>query len=343
MKPLLNTLFVTTPGSYLAQEGESICIRHEGEIKLRIPIHTLTGIVCFGQVSSSPYAMRLAVESGVGMSFLTENGRFLARVQGPVSGNVLLRHRQYAAFCSEPATLGIARALVLAKIANSRSSLLRAAREREEGPPKEAISAVCLRLSRIAEDAASATSLDALRGFEGYAASSYFGVFDYLITSREDGFEFAGRSRRPPLDNTNALLSFTYTLLTHDLVSALESVGLDPASGYLHTLRPGRPSLALDLVEELRPVLADRLVLSLINRRQVSSSGFRRTETAGIEMDEATRKEVLVAWQKRKAEELTHPFLKERMPFGLLPFVQALLLARHLRGDLDAYPAFFWR
>lgn len=343
MKPLLNTLFVTSPGSYLAQEGESVCVNQDHELKLRIPIHTLSGIVCFGQVSASPYVMRLASDHGVGMTFLTENGRFLARVQGPVSGNVLLRHRQYAAFYSPETALSIARSAVLAKIANGRTSILRGARERGLEPGSAQLSDAALRLARVGEEVAGAPDIDTLRGFEGYAASLYFSVFNLLITGQQPEFEFVNRSRRPPLDNINALLSFLYTLLTHEMVTALETVGLDPASGYLHRLRPGRPSLALDLAEELRPVMADRLALSLINRRQIDPSGFRKSETGGVEMDEPTRKEILVSWQKRKMEELTHPFLKEKIPFGLVPFTQALLLARFLRGDLDAYPSFFWR
>ena len=343
MKPLLNTLFVTTPGSYLSQEGESVCISQDGGTKFRIPIHTLNGIVCMGPVSSSPYLMGLAAERGVGMTFLSEHGRFLARVQGPVTGNVLLRHAQYAAFHSDDTAVSIARAVVLAKVANCRTSLLRVARERAQSPATAELDAAALRLSAVAADIESSNDIDALRGFEGRAASLYFGVFNHLITAQNEAFHFAGRSRRPPLDNVNALLSFAYSLLTHDVVSALETVGLDPASGFLHRLRPGRPSLALDLVEELRPVLADRVVLTLINRRQVTETGFRSGQTGGIEMDESTRKELLVAWQKRKAEELTHPFLGERIPFGLVPFTQALFLARFLRGDLDAYPSFFWR
>ena len=342
LKPLLNTLFVTTPGSYLSQEGESVCVNQEDTIKLRIPIHTLTGIVCFGQVSASPYLMRLATENGVGLTFLSENGRFLARVQGPVSGNVILRHRQYEAFYSPEMALAIARSAVLAKVANCRTSLLRAIREREDGPEKDQLSEAALRLSRVGEQIPRADNIDSLRGLEGQAANLYFGSFNGLLTAQHD-FEFGGRSRRPPLDNINALLSFLYTLLTHDMVTALETVGLDPASGYLHRLRPGRPSLALDLVEELRPVVADRLAASLVNRRQITGAGFRKNESGGVEMNEATRKEVLTSWQKRKMEEITHPFLKERMPFGLVPFAQALLLARFLRGDMDAYPSFFWR
>jgi CRISPR-associated protein Cas1 len=287
--------------------------------------------------------MHLASGHGVGMTFLSENGRFLARVQGPVNGNVVLRHRQYAAFYSPATALAIARSAVLAKVANCRTSLLRAARERDDASVKDQLSDIALRLSRVGEDIAHAGDIDTLRGFEGHAASLYFRVFNTLITAQQVDFEFSGRSRRPPLDNINALLSFVYTLLTHDTVTALESVGLDPASGYLHRLRPGRPSLALDLAEELRPVLADRLAVSLINRRQITGLGFRKNETGGVAMDEATRKEVLSSWQKRKMEELTHPFLKEKISFGLVPFTQALLLARYLRGDLDAYPSFFWR
>ena len=344
MKPLLNTLYITSQGSYLSRDGETVSVRHEDEVKLRVPIHTLSGIVCFGQVSCSSFLMSLAAESGVGISFLTEHGRFLARVHGPVSGNVLLRRAQYRASDTEESSAAIARSVVLAKIANCRTVILRAARERNaEAPETAQLDRAALRLARIGEDVQRASGLDSIRGHEGDAAREYFSVFDHLITAEKDQFFFHSRSRRPPLDRTNALLSFVYTLLTHDIAGALEAVGLDPAVGYLHRDRPGRPSLALDLAEELRPVLADRLVLSLINRRQVSADGFRQQETGGMVMDDDTRKQVLIAWQKRKQEEILHPFLEERAPFGLIPHLQATLLARFLRGDLEAYPCFLWR
>ncbi|HUE02857.1 MAG TPA: type I-C CRISPR-associated endonuclease Cas1c [Bryobacteraceae bacterium] len=343
MKQLLNTLYVTTQGAYLAKDGETVLVRVEEESRLRVPIHTLGSIVCFGRVSCSPALMGMCAEKGVGLAFLTENGRFLARVEGPVSGNVLLRREQYRRADDEGRTAEIARAVVIAKVANCRTVLLRAAREKPESAGCADLEAAALRLLRLGETLQKPLALDTVRGHEGDAARVYFEVFDHLIVEAKDAFFFRARSRRPPLDNMNALLSFLYTLVTHDVAAALEGVGLDPAVGYLHVDRPGRPSLALDLVEELRPVLADRLGLSLVNRRQVRAEGFRRTESGAVEMDEGTRKEVLVGYQKRKQEEVMHPFLKERVAFGIVPHVQAMLLARFLRGDLDGYPSFLWR
>jgi CRISP-associated protein Cas1 len=341
MKKLLNTLFVTTQGTYLSRDGETVLVRREQETLLRVPIHTLGGIVCFGQVSVSPPLMGLCGERQVLISFLSEWGRFLARVTGPVAGNVLLRRRQYQVADRPVDACPIARSVVLAKVANCRTVLLRANRDSPERSTDLDEAAVDLgrtleRLERTDVD------MDVLRGVEGDAARTYFSVFDRLITARGE-FEFRKRTRRPPLDPVNALLSFVYTLLVHDVTSALETNGLDPCVGYLHTERPGRPSLALDLMEEFRAILADRLVLSLINRRQVRADGFRTLDSGAVEMDEATRKEVLSAWQKRKQEEVQHPFIEEQAPVGLFPHLQALLLARHLRGDLDAYPALIWR
>jgi CRISPR-associated protein Cas1 len=343
MKQLLNTLYVTTQGAYLAKDGETVLVRVEEESRLRVPIHTLGSIVCFGRVSCSPALMGMCAEKGVALSFLTENGRFLARVEGPVSGNVLLRREQYRRAENDEQTAAIARSVVIAKVANCRTVLLRAAREKPDGAGCADLEAAALRLLRLGETLQQPLALDTVRGHEGDAARVYFEVFDHLIVEAKDAFFFRGRSRRPPLDNMNALLSFLYTLVTHDVAAALEGVGLDPAVGYLHVDRPGRPSLALDLVEELRPVLADRLGLSLVNRRQVRAEGFRRTESGAVEMDDDTRKEVLVGYQKRKQEEVLHPFLKERVAFGIVPHVQAMLLARYLRGDLDGYPSFLWR
>jgi CRISPR-associated protein Cas1 len=343
MKPLLNTLYVTLQGSWLSREGDTVTVRHDDEVKLRIPIRTLQGLVCFGQVSCSGFLMSLCAEYGVGISFMTENGRFLARVQGPISGNVLLRKQQYRASDSPDHTTSIARGVVMGKISNSRTVLLRAARERADSAERELLERGALRLYRILSDVEKAPSVDELRGYEGDAARTYFSLFDHLIVTNKEEFSFSNRSRRPPLDNVNALLSFLYTLLTHDTASALECSGLDPAVGFLHRDRPGRPSLALDLVEELRPVLADRLALSLINRRQISNADFRTTETGGVSLTDDARKGVLVAWQKRKQEEVIHPFTQERVPLGLFPHLQAVLLARHLRGDLDGYPPLIWR
>ena len=339
MRKLLNTLYVTIPNAYLSKDGETVLVRVEHEPRLRVPIHTLEGIVCFGLVSMSPPLMGFCAEHNVGVSFLTEYGRFLARIQGPIHGNVLLRREQYRRADQDVGSTAIAKSILLAKIANSRTSLLRAGREHSS----EAMDRASTQLGQSLRLIESTPSLDGLRGVEGDAAQTYFNVFDELILHQKEEFFFRGRSRRPPLDNVNSLLSFLYVLLAHDIASALETVGLDPTVGFLHRDRPGRPGLALDLMEELRPVLADRLALTLINRRQVAGNGFSRAESGGVTMDDTTRKEVLVAWQLRKQEEILHPFLDERVPFGLVPYAQALLLARHLRGDLDAYPAFIWR
>ena len=343
MKKHLNTLFVTTQGAYLAKEGETIVVKVERETRLRLPVHTIGGIVCFGNVSCSPFLMGFCAENGVGISFLSEQGRFLARVQGPVSGNVLLRREQYRRADDEKAAAGIAGNMLIGKISNCRTVLQRALRDHGEKIGEEKISQVIKRLAYYLELLPEAHPLDIVRGYEGDAAHAYFEVFDGLIVAQKDAFRFEDRNRRPPLDNVNALLSFIYTLLVHDIRSALEGVGLDPAVGFLHRDRPGRPSLALDLMEEFRPFLADRLALSLINLRQVQGRGFQKTESGGVTMNDETRKTVLVAYQERKQEEIYHPFLDEKIAIGLLFHIQALLLARHLRGDLDGYPPFIWR
>lgn len=343
MKKLLNTLYVTTQGAYLAKEGETVLVRVEKETKLRLPIHTLGGIVCFGQVSCSPSMMGMCGEKGVTLSFLTEWGKFQARVQGPVSGNVLLRREQYRRADDETESAEIARSVIIAKVANCRTVLLRAIRESTDDGQKGPLDGAAKRLGFILESLKAPLSLDTVRGVEGDAARIYFGPFDHLISSQKKDFYFRERSRRPPMDNMNALLSFYYVLLAHDVQSALEGVGLDPAVGYLHRDRPGRAGLALDLMEEFRPFLADRLALSLVNRQQVKGSGFTKTESGAVRMDDKTRKEVLVAYQKRKQETILHPFIGEKVEIGLLPHVQAMLMARYLRGDLDGYPSFFWK
>lgn len=264
-------------------------------------------------------------------------------MQGPISGNVLLRRRQYAVSEDKALSADIARSIVSAKVANGRVALQRASRASANDTHITELDFAALRLRRILDGIEGASDLDMIRGMEGDAASTYFSAFDHLVLTGKENFFFRGRSRRPPLDNLNALLSFLYTLLANDTVAALECVGLDPQVGFLHRDRPGRPSLALDLMEELRAILADRLALSLINLRQITAKGFRTTESGGIVMDDETRKIVLTQWQLRKAEEITHPFLGERLTLGMVPYVQALLLARHLRGDLDGYPSFFWK
>ena len=343
MRKLLNTLYVTTQGAWVARDGQTVVVRVEHEDRLRLPIHTLASLVCFGNVVVTPPAMSLCAETGVAISFLTEHGRFLARVQGPVSGNVLLRREQYRRADDPAASAAIARAVVIGKVANSRAVLLRAARERGDSPESTQMLAAAARLGQALRDLPDADSVDRVRGLEGDAARAYFGAFDHLIEVAKEGFFFRERSRRPPLDNMNALLSFLYTLLVHDARAALETVGLDPAVGFLHRDRPGRPGLALDLMEEMRPLLGERLALTLVNRQQVKPEGFQKTESGAVTMDDATRKTVLVAYQTRKQEEITHPFLDEKLPVGMIAYAQALLLARYLRGDLDAYPPFFWK
>ena len=342
MRKLLNTLFVTTQGAYLSKKEETVVVSVDGETKLRLPIHTIEGIVCFGQVSCSPFLMGFCGQKGVGLSFFTENGRFLARVKGPVSGNVQLRKIQYKHSDDPELSSIIAQAIVIAKISNSRAILLRGLRE-DHIVDKQGLLESSKLLGMILEELKSPLDLETLRGKEGEAARYYFSSFSNLISSQKEDFPFSGRNRRPPLDKVNALLSFVYTLLCHDVNNALEGVGLDPQVGFLHRDRPGRPSLALDLMEEFRSGLADRLVLSLINRRQVSPKGFCVKESGAIEMDEDTRKTVLMAYQKRKQEPVTHPFLDEKISLGLIPHAQALLLSRYLRGDLEGYPPYKWK
>lgn len=343
MKKLLNTLFVRTQGAYVFHDGESVVVRVEGEEKLRAPVHLLGGIVCFGNVAVSSPLLGLCGERGVTVSLLSENGRFQARIQTQVRGNVLLRRAQYRQVDDPAARLDLARGFVLGKIANARAVLQRAARDHGEKGDGARLEAAVTRLARELDAARRESDLERLRGIEGDAARTYFEALDAAITAQKKAFFVRGRSRRPPMDNFNALISFIYTVLVHDAESALEAVGLDPQVGFLHAERPGRPSLALDLIEEFRPFFADRLALSLINLRQVQESGFHTTESGGVTMDDDTRKTVLTAYQKRKQEELAHPFLEETMAAGLLPYAQALLLARHLRGDLDGYPPFIWR
>lgn len=340
MKRHLNTLFVTTQGAYLAKERETVCVRVEGETKLRLPLLNLEGIVCFGNVSISPFLLGKCGEKGVHVSMLSSHGRFLARVVGKTSGNVLLRREQYRRADEPAGSAEIARSILLAKLLNSRHVVQRSLRDRpaEEGDDPRA--AAVTMLAALVGELDRAPHLDALRGVEGAAARAYFSAFDRLVSPQSEGFRFRGRNRRPPTDPVNALLSFLYTLLRHDVTAALESVGLDPQVGFLHRDRPGRTGLALDLMEELRASFTDRLALTLINRRQVRAEGFETGETGGVVMDEATRKTVLVAYQEKKQTEIEHPFLGEKLTMGTLFHVQALLLARHLRGDLDAYPAF---
>lgn len=343
MRHLLNTLYVTTQGAYLSKERETVLVRVEGETKLRLPIHTIGSIVCFGRVSCSPTLIGFCGVQNVPISLLSRNGKFLARINGPVSGNVLLRREQYRRADDQEACAILARSMIIAKIANSKSVLMRFTRDHSGYPNYEELKTAARKLARLLAKLKRSLPIDEVRGAEGEAARVYFDVFDHLITAQKESFFFRGRNRRPPLDNMNALLSFLYTLLVHDIQSALEGVGLDPAVGFLHRDRPGRPGLALDLMEEFRPLLADRLALSLVNRQQVKGKGFTMSESGAVLMNERTRKEVLVSYQKRKQEEIRHPFLGEKLPVGLLPHVQALILARSLRGDINGYPPMIWK
>ncbi len=346
MRRHLNTVFITTEGAWLRKDGANIVVEVERREIGRVPVHLVGGVVCFGRVGVSPPLMGYLAEQGVALSFLSEHGRFLARVEGPQSGNVLLRRRQYRLADDDPSGAVIARAIVAAKASNQRAVVRRALRDHGSALPAEAgarLDDAQRRLADAARLAATAATLEAVRGHEGDAAGTYFAVFDHLIRSDHPDMTFTGRSRRPPRDPCNALLSFLYALLGHDCRSALETVGLDPQVGFLHRDRPGRAGLALDLMEEFRPILADRVALSLINRQQVGPSDFTREETGATLLGDEARKTVLAAYQERKRDSITHPFLNERLSFGLVPLIQARLLARHLRGDLDGYPPFLWK
>lgn len=344
MKRHLNTLFITTQGAYAHKEGATVAVSIDDSKKVQIPLANLEGIVAFGRVSLSPFLLGACAELGVSVSLLTERGRFLAAVNGYQSGNVLLRREQYRRADRLEDAARIAASMIAAKLANARSVLARAARD--HGDESGALGRAVRRLGQLALKAADSNDLDALRGFEGEGAGAYYDRFSDMITladpEAKEVFAMRGRNRRPPLDCCNALLSFIYTLLMGDCRAAAEGTGLDSQVGFLHRDRPGRPSLALDLMEEFRAILADRLVLSLINRQQIKAGDFEVQESGATYLTESGRKTVLVAWQKRKDDIVRHPFLDERMTVGLFPHMQARLLARHLRGDLDAYPALIW-
>jgi CRISPR-associated protein Cas1 len=342
MKRHLNTLFVTTQGAYLHRDNDNIVVSVDREERLRLPVHNLGSIICFGRVLCTPSLLGHCAENGVAVSFLSEHGRFLARVDGPAHGNVLVRRRQYRMSDDQACTTEIARWIVSAKLTNARSQLVRQIRERAL-PQDSQVGVASRRLRVILKSVSSAGDVDAIRGHEGEAARVYFSCFDSLIRSEDPRFRFESRSRRPPLNRVNALLSFIYTILLHDVQSATDAVGLDPAVGYLHRDRPGRPGLALDLMEEFRPWLADRLAAALINRNQISADDFETVESGAVMLDESGRKTLLTAYQNRKQEETYHPFLDEKVTIGSLFFVQALLLARFVRGEIDAYPPFMPR
>ena len=343
MRKLLNTLYVTSENSYLALDGENVVLYENKDELGRIPLHNLEGIVSFGYRGTSPALMGACAERNISLCYLTPQGKFLARVSGRIKGNVVLRQQQYDSSRDEAISLEIAKNCIIGKDYNARWVLERAIRDHSLQIDAEKVKAASNFLKDSLTLIQNSQSKDQLRGYEGEAASIYFGVFDQLILQQKKDFIFTGRNRRPPLDPVNAMLSFVYTLLTNMVTSALESVGLDPYVGYLHVDRPGRASLSLDLVEELRAVMADRFVLSLINRKMVTGKNFSRQENGAILMDDELRKRVLMEWQNRKKEMITHPYLQEKVEWGMVPYVQALLLARTLRGDLEEYPPFFWK
>lgn len=345
MKHHLNTLFVTTNGAYLRKDGDAVAVRIEKKTKLRIPLNNLGAIACFGRVACSTPLMAACAGRGIAITFLTEYGRFQAAVNGFTPGNVLLRREQYRQADDEAATAALAKSFVTGKLINCRSVLRRAAREdsAKTNNTTESLTRAADRIDAILVEVGLATHVDQIRGLEGQGSAIYFDVFNQLITAQREQFVFSGRNRRPPLDPVNALLSFLYSMLAGDARSACEATGLDAAVGFLHRDRPGRPSLALDMIEELRPTLADRLALSLINRQQVKASGFTKLDTGAVTMDDATRRTVLSAYQKRKDEAMVHPFLSEKVSLGLVVHLQARLLARCLRGELDAYPPCLWK
>lgn len=344
MRKQLNTLYATTEGAWLRKDGANVVMEVDQQERARIPAHLLEGLVCFGRIGVSPQLLGFCMEAGITVTYLTPNGRFYARVEGPVSGNVLLRRAQYRRSEDVAGCASIVRNLLAGKIHNQRAVLARGWRDRGDRLPDAiAFRHALKRLKRIPQRLMALTDIDILRGLEGEAAQAYFSVFDQLIATEQPEMRFSGRNRRPPRDAFNALLSFLYTLLTHDCRSALETVGLDPAVGFLHRDRPGRPSLALDLAEEFRPLLGERLALSLVNRKQLTARDFRTMDNGAVLLTDDARKTVLVAYQERKREELAHPFIGEKVPIGLLPYLQAQLLARHLRGDLDGYPPFLWK
>ena len=340
MRKLLNTLYITTPEAYLSKDGMNVVVSINKEERFRIPIINVEGIVTFGYMGASPGLMKLCVDNNVSLTFMTPQGRFIARVQGTTHGNVLLRKKQYTLADDENVALHLAKLFITGKVFNARSVLLRFVRDNGS---HEEVELAAKQLDWHRRGIERVDNMESLRGEEGRAANVYFGVFDYLILHQKDDFAFHGRSRRPPKDEVNAMLSFVYTLLANEVAAALESVGLDPYVGFMHTLRPGRTSLALDMMEELRPYLADRLVLSLINRRQVTGKDFIRQGDNSFVMNDGCRKNLLTAWQSRKKDTIEHPYLKEKIPIGLLPYTQAMLLARFLRDDLDDYPVFLMR
>lgn len=343
MRHMLNTLFVTSEDIYLSLDGENIVANREHDVIARYPLHTLSGVICFSYPGASPALMGACAERGISLSLCNPQGKFLARVTGRSNGNVLLRRTQYRIADDPLQSCFIAKNMVFGKLHNSRWCIERIKRDHPLRVDSERISTVSSQIKSLLPQVMVATDLANLRGLEGAAATSYFSVFDQLILGDKTVFQFNTRNRRPPLDPVNALLSFAYSLLTNDCSSALESVGLDSYVGFLHRDKPGRSSLALDLMEELRSCIADRFVITCINNRIFKQSDFEYRESGGVFLRDTARRNFLHRWQERKKETITHPFLEEKVPWGLIPYTQALLLARHLRNDLPEYPPFLWK
>lgn len=343
MRKLRNTLYITSENRYLSLDGENVVVYEEKTVVGRVPLHNLEAIVTFGYMGASPALMGACADHNISLTFLAPSGRFLATVTGKIKGNVVLRKKQYILSEDQELSNRIARNFIIGKIYNSRWVVERATRDHALRLDVGRLKNVSGMLQNSIKNVSSCENLDVLRGIEGEAASLYFSVFDDLILQQKEAFYFQGRNKRPPLDNVNALLSFVYSLLSGMCAAALETVGLDPYVGFLHRDRPGRISLALDLMEELRSVLADRFVLSIINKKVVNGSNFKKKENGAVYIEDDARKEVLTAWQSRKYEIITHPFLDEKIEWGMVPHVQASLLARYLRGDLDEYPPFMWK
>ena len=343
MRQLLNTLFVTSEDVYLSLDGENVVANRDGQVVARYPLHTLQGIISFSYAGASPALMGACAKRGIAFSFCTPRGKFLARVSGENNGNVLLRRQQYRMADDPAQSCRLARSMIFGKLYNARWSIERTCRDHALRVDVGKLKAVCTQLHDLLAPVSEEISLESLRGLEGVGASAYFGVFDDLVLGNKDVFFFHGRSRRPPLDCLNAALSFAYSLLAHDCAAALESAGLDAYVGFMHRDRPGRSSLALDLMEELRPCMADRFVLTLINTRSLSEKDFVQQDNGAVFLNDTGRKQFLRSWQERKRETITHPYLGEKIPWGLVPYMQALLLARYIRDDLDAYPPFLWK
>lgn len=337
MRKLLNTLYVTTPEAYLSKDGLNVVVSVKQQEVFRIPAINIEGIVTFGYMGASPGLMRLCSESGISLTFLTPYGRFVSRVQGPIHGNVLLRKAQYSLSDNEEGALHVSRLMIAAKIQNYRNILRRYIRDYGECPEVETVAKMLDVRKRQVLKAENKTEL---MGFEGITSKLYFDALPNLIINQREDFPFNGRNRRPPKDAVNAMLSLAYTLIASDITSALESVGLDPYMGFLHSLRPGRTSLSLDVMEEFRAYLGDRFVLSLINKRQITPKDFLYQGDNGVVLTDKGRKTFLTAWQNRKRETIIHPYLNEKVEIGLLPYVQAMMLARYIRRDIDDYPVF---